>query len=177
MTTIYRCFLCVMSPCGQRGVEVRPKTDEVGPSSVELLPASPPRLRAPAGRISSRLSAHHQVLWKEVPSGSRLLIWKLHLKVMNESESFFAVRREIRLRGTSPKFSTPGAAALLSGLELVVCSDGWDRTVSGHEPASRRLLVFAFFFLFCRCACRSCHAWRRQKKKKKDLRGLPPPPR
>lgn len=68
---------------------------------------------------------------------------------MNESESFFTVQREIRLRGISPKFSPPEAGALLSGLELVVCSDGWDRTVSGHEPASPCLLVFAFlFFVF-----------------------------
>lgn len=61
---------------------------------------------------------------------------------MNESESFFTVQREIRLRGISPKFSPTEAAALLSGLEPAVCSDGWDRTVSGYEPASPCLLVF-----------------------------------
>lgn len=119
----------------------------------------------PPASLCTRWADYQQALSAPpsvVKSGS---IWKQTVNPETSPRGYewirelFTVQREIRLRGISPKFSPTEAAALLSGLELAVCSDGWDRTVSGHEPASPCLLVFAFFSFFF-----FFHAWRRKKK-------------
>lgn len=111
----------------------------------------------PPASLCTRWADYQQALSAPPSVVKRGSIWKQPVNLETSPQGYewiqelFTVQREIRLRGISPKFSPTEAAALLSGLELAVCSDGWDRTVSGHEPASPCLRVFLclpFFFFF-----------------------------
>lgn len=127
----------------------------------------------PPASLCTRWPDYQQALSAPPSVVKRGSIWKQPVNLETSPQGYewirelFTAQREIRLRGISPKFSPTEAAALLSGLELAVCSDGWNRTVSGHEPASPCLLVCAFFFF---ADARVDRASRDGKKNKKWIR-------
>lgn len=115
------------------------------------------------------------VLWKVVPSGSSLLIWKLHREVMNESESFSPSKEKLGSVVFPLNFPRPEPLRCCRDYSwLFVQMDGTERflvtSLRLRVSVSPCPLVFDFF---CCRSRRSCPVWRREKKR--DLRGLPLP--